>query len=266
MKTDYLIKHKFQFISFCYIYHPLKRNFETIQLNNDSHIIHITKGIGRVTIEGQHHKIKAGNVISIPPFTPFSFAVSDGFEMMNIHYKMWMEDDTLLDNRKRLPLIFAPAYFIWCKTMLFKMKSSRQNELPDPTAHEIVLRHLAENQLTDVACSCSDPQMLKVKKHLKNPGLSRFQAKELEKISCLGKSQINRKFKALFAVSPQKYWEKQRLKNICLILKSSSAAIYEIATMTGFSDQGYFCRWFKKMTGHSPSEYRKNLSENDEQF
>ena len=39
--------------------------------------------------------------------------------------------------------------------------------------------------------------------------------------------------------------------------------IYEIAFKAGFRDEKYFSRVFKKVTGQSPSEYRKSIGVNE---
>jgi AraC-like DNA-binding protein len=189
--------------------------------------------------------------------------IQPDFEMMNIHYQLWLEDGTIFENLKTLPLIFTPSYFSWCRAKLTEMKNASVAELNALRAHEIILRHLAENQLKNVTETDQDPRMQKVRTFLERPKLHKFDAAEIAALCRLSKSQMNRNFRNLFGVSPQKYWEKQRLKIISAALKKSSMSIYEIAEEAGFEDNGYFCRWFKKQTGHTPSEYRKKISQDD---
>lgn len=42
------------------------------------------------------------------------------------------------------------------------------------------------------------------------------------------------------------------------LLKNSTLKIYEICEQIGYSNPYYFSVWFKKMSGLSPSEYRKS--------
>ncbi|MDD5599223.1 MAG: AraC family transcriptional regulator [Victivallaceae bacterium] len=266
MKLAILNKHKFQFISFCYVYHPVKSDSGNIQLNSDSHLIHVCRGKGTITIGNRLYPIKAGNVVAVPQFTPFTMNICADFEMMNIHYRLWLKDDTLFEDIKTLPVIFTPPYFSWCREKLLKINNINQvsgPELPDAYAHEIILKHLTENQLADVSGPARDPRMQKVRVFLEYPKLYRFDAAALATVCHLSKSQMNRNFRKLFGVSPQKYWEKQRLKIICALLQRASVNIYEIAAEAGFEDSGYFCRWFKKMTGYTPSEYRNKIPIND---
>jgi AraC-like DNA-binding protein len=268
MDFQILCRHKFQFISFCYVYHPERKNSGRVQLNNDSHMLHISKGSGIINAENKSYLIKAGDVVAIPPFTPFTMNISDKFEMLNLHYKIWIENDEIFDCIRRLPFVFSPPYFKWCQLMLFKIKKIHDEKLPcqypDALAHEIILKHFFKNSMIKVARDLPDQRIKKVQKHLEYPALMEFDSDKLASLCNLSKSQMNRNFRKFFGISPLKYWEKQRLKKICMTLKISSDTIYEIADKYGFRDQGYFCRWFKRMTKYTPVEYRKKLSIEDE--
>lgn len=49
-----------------------------------------------------------------------------------------------------------------------------------------------------------------------------------------------------------------RLNKAVFMLKNSSCSISQIASTCGFSDQNYFSRFFKKHTGQTPGDFRKN--------
>ena len=55
------------------------------------------------------------------------------------------------------------------------------------------------------------------------------------------------------------YIRKLRIQKSIELLKESKNSLAEIAYLTGFSDQSHFNRIFKKVTGKSPSVYRKSL-------
>jgi len=56
------------------------------------------------------------------------------------------------------------------------------------------------------------------------------------------------------------YIRKLRIDKAIELLKESKNSLAEIAYLTGFSDQSHFNRIFKKVTGKSPSVYRKGLN------
>ncbi|AGC68678.1 Two component transcriptional regulator, AraC family [Thermoclostridium stercorarium subsp. stercorarium DSM 8532] len=53
---------------------------------------------------------------------------------------------------------------------------------------------------------------------------------------------------------------KYRLQKACELLSNSDYKIYEISSMVGIFDPGYFSQVFKKYYGLTPSEYRDKLS------
>ncbi len=53
------------------------------------------------------------------------------------------------------------------------------------------------------------------------------------------------------------YLNKIRIKKACELLKGNEYSISEISRMIGYSDHAYFCRVFKKITGQTPSYYRR---------
>ena len=64
-------------------------------------------------------------------------------------------------------------------------------------------------------------------------------------------------FKAQYHLSPSQYIISVRLKNAKSLMKYSFLTLEECALQSGFSSLQYFCRVFKKYTGMTPSEYRK---------
>jgi YesN/AraC family two-component response regulator len=49
-----------------------------------------------------------------------------------------------------------------------------------------------------------------------------------------------------------------RISKACDLILSSDYMVYEIAYKVGFSNPTYFSSVFKKKTGVSPGQYRKN--------
>lgn len=53
------------------------------------------------------------------------------------------------------------------------------------------------------------------------------------------------------------YLNRVRINHACAYLKQNYLKTYEIAFKVGFKDEKYFSKVFKKLTGKSPSEYKK---------
>jgi AraC-like DNA-binding protein len=60
-------------------------------------------------------------------------------------------------------------------------------------------------------------------------------------------------------LTPKQLIDKQLLLEIKTLLYSSDFTITEIAFQLNLPDQSYLCRYFKRQTGISPTEYRKKL-------
>jgi AraC-like DNA-binding protein len=66
-----------------------------------------------------------------------------------------------------------------------------------------------------------------------------------------------RKFKRHTGMTPINYLIFIRIKNAMQLLKRTELKIGDIAPVSGFRDQFYFSRAFRKITGSSPSHFRK---------
>ena len=56
------------------------------------------------------------------------------------------------------------------------------------------------------------------------------------------------------------YLNRIRIEKACELLKDNKLYVSEISSMIGYSDHSYFCRVFKKITGYTPSRYRRIVS------
>jgi len=54
---------------------------------------------------------------------------------------------------------------------------------------------------------------------------------------------------------------RMRIQKAIRLLTTTDAANAEICQQIGFSDHAYFCRFFRKRTGYTPGDYRKQFSE-----
>ena len=79
----------------------------------------------------------------------------------------------------------------------------------------------------------------------------------LEKEFCLSKMQLYRKLKTLTAMTPGEFIKHIRLKNTAHLLISTNLTVTEIFYRTGFNNQSYFFREFKKRYNCAPNEYRE---------
>jgi AraC-like DNA-binding protein len=83
--------------------------------------------------------------------------------------------------------------------------------------------------------------------------ISRWQLAEAVNVS---EDYLTRIFKKETGLSPWDYLNRQRIYIATNLLRQSGLTINEVASQTGFQDQAYFCRVFKKIKGCSPGTVR----------
>ncbi len=74
----------------------------------------------------------------------------------------------------------------------------------------------------------------------------------------INRSYLHRVFKTFTGVSIQSYLLDYRIRQACILLKSTDLSVRVIAHSVSFIDPLYFSRIFRQKMGVSPSEYRRN--------
>ena len=70
---------------------------------------------------------------------------------------------------------------------------------------------------------------------------------------------FSRAFNASVGIPPHRWLLKVRLEQAKTLLRCSNAIVSDIAASVGYGDPSYFARIFKKYTGCSPLDFRKNV-------
>lgn len=80
---------------------------------------------------------------------------------------------------------------------------------------------------------------------------------EIAKAVTLSVSHYSKLFQTRTGHSPIDYFIQLKVQKACRLLDNSSWMIADVARESGFDDQFYFSRVFRKVMGLSPAEYRK---------
>lgn len=254
MDTDFLDRHKFQFVSHCHVLHAADYKTGRIHINDDHHLLHIARGSGTLWIENEKFTMHPGTVAAIPPFVRFYFKTRAPFEMLNIHFRLWLDNGAPLEDYAALPLVFRPPYF---NSVMASMRAMKKNTVWQPCiAHRVVICHLASNRLARLGRTAMDARLAIACRRLSSPDCSAFRAGELARMCGLSISQMNRLFRECFGISPHKFWEAKRFAEICRQLRTTGDTVAQIALRSGMQDAAYFSRWFGKIAGCAPTEFR----------
>jgi len=113
-----------------------------------------------------------------------------------------------------------------------------------------------ENRISTNRRVTKDPDILNP--IVKNPGLTISKGGWAEE-KRQSRFQLYRQVKAKTGVSPKDIRNQQRVKEAIRFLKRANLSMKDIATLAGFKDQAYFCRFFKRQTGFTPTQWRKQF-------
>jgi AraC family transcriptional regulator len=69
--------------------------------------------------------------------------------------------------------------------------------------------------------------------------------------------RLFRAFKISVGITPFRYIARRRVELACTMLRSTREPLSQVAIACGMCDQAYLCRTFRRLTGTSPSEWRR---------
>ena len=84
-----------------------------------------------------------------------------------------------------------------------------------------------------------------------------LRVKELATLVSLSPARFSRAFKESFGQPPHAYIVKMRVERARALMLTTSESLSQIALACGLADQAHFCRRFRKVTGMTPSAWRR---------
>ena len=77
--------------------------------------------------------------------------------------------------------------------------------------------------------------------------------------ACLSPFHFARAFKAATGTAPHRYVTDRRIGYAKSLIGEGRLSLAEIAAICGFSSQSHLTRWFKRLAGTTPAEYRNRI-------
>jgi AraC-like DNA-binding protein len=119
-----------------------------------------------------------------------------------------------------------------------------------------ITRRLATRGQADVPGHEFAPVLAHLRDHYPTPITNR----QLARLAHMSVRAFERKFRASFHLTPQRYLRKLRLSMASRALVSTGETLAEIASGCGFSDQSHFTREFRRRFGRTPRDYREHYA------
>lgn len=104
-----------------------------------------------------------------------------------------------------------------------------------------------------------DERMKRVLEYVHSHISDNIGVEQLANVACITKPYFIRLFKHEFGFPPVQYINRKKVERAQLLLFTTNKTVKEVAFILGFSDQNYFIRLFRKLTGITPQEYRRKL-------
>ena len=99
---------------------------------------------------------------------------------------------------------------------------------------------------------------MKLEQELRRNLSHQWTVEEMASLAGLGTTLFNEKVKSYSGFSPLSYLINIRISEAIKMLKRPDINLTDIALDTGFYSSQHFSTTFKKLTGYTPSEFRKN--------
>ena len=132
----------------------------------------------------------------------------------------------------------------------------RSENLPDLAQNYLRYVQSLSDLSVDSVVYLSKPVSMAVE-FIKRNYRQEIQLSDLSDYAQVSPNYICSLFKKEVGMNISKYVMEYRIKKAKVLLLTTNMKSYEIAVETGFANESYFSRSFKKMTGVSPSEFRR---------
>jgi len=128
-------------------------------------------------------------------------------------------------------------------------------------AHELLrinaARHSAEAQISGgLAAWQRRKAVAYIEEHLAEP----ISLAALAQLVGLSACYFCRAFRQSFGMPPQRYQLRQRIEHAKTLLVKRAASVTDVSFTIGYNDTSAFCTAFRRVTGLTPSAYRRNFS------
>ncbi len=126
---------------------------------------------------------------------------------------------------------------------------------------ELILKLTAmmANFKTDFLKELNEDGFGDVLEYIEKNCASKITIKELADLKNMSLSLFTKKFKNKTETAPVQYINKRKVELVKEYLKKREYTLGEIAELTGFSNENYMVRVFRKVTGKTITDYRKEL-------
>ena len=258
----------------------------TTHFHVDYEIHMVLSGNAVIEIDGEDKFINEGEICLLAPKSShypknssedlikpnFSFNVIRNYSHHNLEktFSEYAYYDNIFKSIKTYAIL-KDKELIKIISEILELEHSEQNEHILQTAFATFFIKLAsvikkQNRLTDsqvVGDSYESENSFKQRKVVEEFFQRKYNQQvgieDLAKDLCISIPQTHRVVKKIFGVGFKKILTKQRITHACMLIKSKTISLEEVAYQSGYTSYNGFLSAFKNYMGKSPKEYEKEL-------
>ena len=229
------------------------------QGREDYYFLYMAEGALEFHLKELHTTLRAGDLVIIPPRTPFSYSLRGG-EMAYywVHFTGAQCDSLLAACSLPVCTILHPGSDPQAHELLGALHRAFYLRAGCFEAESCGLLSVLFSRLSRLLSSQASPSRLQtsleyIHRHYAEP----LTVQALAAMEFLSPSRFTALFRRQMGASPQQYLISLRMQTARELIRSTDMPVKQVAAAVGYQDQLYFSRLFHRTFGHAPVEERE---------
>ncbi len=227
-------------------------------------IYYVESGAGFLRHHDQEFKLMPGRICLIPPLSGLSYGCDNKVEIWWAHFSAEVLSALNLFEYLNFSFQIAPKNTEHMRIIISNLITIFNEDSPDAQllSNGLLLQMLAPfiKKSGSKVNAEKQAQILRFQpalKHIERHLGEKISVSALAKKVSLERAYFSTLFAKVFGISPALYINRKRIENAQAILRGTETKLEAIASELGFTDGFHLSKTFKKITGISPSEFKK---------
>ena len=253
---------------------------EPIHTHDFIEIVYVLSGSATQRINGEYYDVKRGDVLFINYGSSHAFEPRESFEFYNVIFSPETVGHAVITRENALALLSLTAFDEMrrdadgglisftgedrreVENLLSAMLREQEASLPscaqviENYRGILITKMLRKTQFSENNRAEWD-SWKEITEYIDNNLGAELTLSALAKKCFYNPSYFSRAFKQKFNVSLTEYVNRRRIDRATELLRDPSLSVDEISARVGFSDRSSFYHVFSRITGGTPSDYRK---------